>query len=54
MDLYVVKDDCYILVVKAESWQDAKQKAINWSKNKMSLDASQLVAYACDYNEIIE
>ena len=54
MDLYVVKDENYQLVVRAKSWEEAKQKAINWSKNKISLDTLLLEAFICDNDEVIE
>lgn len=53
-NLFVIEDENYKLVVKAKNWKDAKQKAISWSKNKMSLDINRLEVSICDNNEVIE
>ena len=53
-NLFVIEDENYKLVVKTKNWYDAKQKAISWSKNKMSLDINRLEVSICDNNEVIE
>ena len=54
MNLYIVFDENYKLVVKASNWEEAKQKAIDYAKSKYALDISQLDISLCDNNEIIE
>lgn len=52
--LYVVEDENYRLLIRAEGWQDAERKAINWAKNKISLDIAHLKTSLCDNDEVIE
>ena len=55
-DLYVVEDENYRMIVKANDWREAKQKACDWFKEKYnrSLDINQLQASICDNDEVIE
>lgn len=55
-NLYVVEDENYRMVVKANDWKEAKQKACDWFKTKcnMNLDIMQLQASICDNDEVIE
>ena len=54
--LYVVEDENYRMVVKANDWKEAKQKACDWFKTKYNwdLDITQLQAGMSDNNEVIE
>ena len=54
MNLYIVSDENYTLVVRANDWKDAMQKAIDYAKSKYALDISQLDVSLCENNEIIE
>ena len=56
MDLYIVEDENYRLVVKANNWNEAKEKANGWFQFKFgkSLDIKQLQVSICDNNEVIE
>lgn len=56
MDLYIVEDENYRLVVKANNWNEAKEKANSWFQFKFgrSLDIKQLQVSICDNDEVIE
>ena len=55
-DLYIVEDENYRMIVKANNWKEAKQKACDWFKTKynINLDITQLQAYICDNDVVIE
>lgn len=53
-DLYIVEDENYKLVIKASDWIEAEKKAIEWAKNKVSLDKRYLKVNLCDNHEVIE
>ena len=54
-NLYVVEDENYRMVVKANDWKEAKQKAFDWFKTKYNrnLDITQLQVSICDNDEVI-
>ena len=54
-NLYVVEDENYRMVVKANDWKEAKQKACDWFKIKYNrnLDITQLQVSICDNDEVI-
>lgn len=58
MDLYVVENSDYgfRLIIRATSWQEAKEKAVSWffENHNRKTDASQWDAVVCDNDEIIE
>lgn len=56
MDLYLVEDENYRFVVKANNWREAKEKACTWYQKKYGrkLDIEQLEVSICDNEDIIE
>lgn len=55
--LYLVEDENYRMVVRANDWIEAKEKACDWFKGKYDinyLDIAKLQVSICDNSEVIE
>ena len=52
--LFIVEDGNYKFVVKANSYNEAKEKVINWCANTHTLRLNDIGVDICDNDEVIE